>query len=308
MMRMAKQKLLRVGSTAILALCLCAGQLAGTGLSVASAEDIEISGPLAGAPAVRHMRIWRKHRLQLEPFFAFTLQDEYSRALMVGGELRFGILDWLGINAWGSWSFLNKDTDLTKQVTAKGETTNRNRLSLPSKEGFPDQIGTIDWMAGVDVAFTPLRGKVAMFQKIFLDVDLSLFAGVGFTGITERADSEILFDQDTGSQYCIEPGTDPSNTSDFGCLDSQTDRSSRVAIGASFGVAMNVYFHRFMGIALRWRGMPFKWNTGGTDESGAPEGNFPDGVIDKEDRIRQFNHLFSVGFIFVLPPNQKSTD
>lgn len=300
MMRMAKPKLLRVGSTVMLALCLCASQLAGAGLSDASADDVEISGPLAGAPSVRHMRIWRKHRLQLEPFFAFTLQDEYSRALMVGGEARFGILDWLGINGWGAWSFTNLDTDLTDQVTAKGETTDENRLSLPSKEGFPDQIGTIDWVAGVDVAFTPLRGKVALFQKIFLDVDLSLFAGVAFTGLTERADAQINRDAQDAPQYCTFDG----ETNDVGCLQSQTARDSRVAIGASFGVAMNVYFHRFMGIALRWRGLPFKWNTGGIDA----QDNIPEQEINSDDRQREFNHMFSVGFIFVLPPNQKSTD
>ena len=34
-------------------------------------------------------RLWRDMRLHVEPFFAFTIGDEYSRSLIVGGELRF---------------------------------------------------------------------------------------------------------------------------------------------------------------------------------------------------------------------------
>jgi hypothetical protein len=56
-----------------------------------------------------------------------------------------------------------------------------------------------------------------------------------------------------------------------------------------------------LGIALRWRGIPFKYNTGGTD-------NNRDNVIDSNDRIKQFNNMFTVGLIFVLPPKIKTTD
>ena len=44
-----------------------------------------------------------------------------------------------------------------------------------------------------------------------------------------------------------------------------------------------------------------KYNTGGTD-------NNRDGQIDSNDRIRQFNNMFTFGLIFVLPPKTKTTD
>ncbi|MEM9074196.1 MAG: hypothetical protein AAGE52_37230, partial [Myxococcota bacterium] len=52
--------------------------------SKAHAQEIQITGPLAGQPAVRRMRLYRQGRLKLEPNFSFTLQDEFQRTLIVG--------------------------------------------------------------------------------------------------------------------------------------------------------------------------------------------------------------------------------
>ncbi len=280
-----------------LALCLLVGEGLVSKTSSAAAQSVEVTGPLAGAPAVRKLRIWRKGRLQLEPFFAFTFGDDYSRSLILGAEARYSFLDWLGIGLWGGGSFVNLDTDLTRQVRDKGVTTNRNRLSLPSRENFPEQIGRMNWMAGLDVHFTPFRGKLAMFQKVFFDADIDFFIGPAFIGITERADTTF----DPATQECNPPA------GDVGCLQSQLARSSRVVVAPSFGAAFQAYFHRFMGIAIRWRAFPFKWNTSGTDENGS-SGEFPDNSINSSDRRRQFNQMMSIGFIFVLPPKIKTTD
>ena len=83
------------------------------------------------------------------------------------------------------------------------------------------------------------------------------------------------------------------------CLSSQDARSKRTAIAPSFGIAFSAFFKEFVGISLRWRGIPFKYNTGGTD-------NNEDGEINSDDRIRQFNNMFTVGVIFALPPKIKT--
>jgi hypothetical protein len=299
MIKLARQTLLRTSMTLTVAVCLLASDAFTPGIDTASAQDVQVTGPLAGKPAVMHLRLWRKNRLQLEPYFGFTFGDDYSRALLFGGEARFSFLDWMGIGVHGAWAFVNLNTDLTRQVRDKGVTTNRNRLSLPSRENFPDQIGRLNWFTGVDVHFTPFRGKLAMFQKIFFDADLDIFIGPAFIGISERADTEIF---PGPPQFCDPPA------GDVGCLQSQLARSDRVVIAPSFGLAFTAYFKEFMGIAIRWRAFPFKWNTSGTDESGSPDGQFPDGKIDSADRLRQFNQMMSIGFIFVLPPKIKTTD
>jgi len=292
MMMLAKQTLSRISLVATLALCLLLGDGLRTDVGSATAQDVHVSGPLAGADAVKKLRLWRNMRLHLEPFFAFTIGDEYSRSLIVGGELRFHFVDWFGIGGWGGYSVAKLDTNLAKEVQSKGVTTNANRLDLPSREGFPDQTGRINWWSGVELHFVPFRGKLAMFQKVFFDADLDFFVGAAFVGVEERADA--LGQPAPGDvTYCDTPGD--------GCLPSQTERSKRTAIAPSFGVAFNAFFHDFLGISLRWRGIPFKYNTGGTD-------NNNDGVINSGDRIKQFNNMFTVGLTFVLPPKMKTTN
>jgi hypothetical protein len=295
MMTLVSQTLLRISLVAALAV----GLVLGDGLraaSSASAQDVHVSGPLAGADAVKKLRLWREMRLHVEPFFAFTVGDEYSRSLIVGGELRFHFLDWFGIGGWGGYSVAKLDTNLTREIRDEGVTRNANRLNLPEKENYPSQIGRLNWWSGVELHFVPFRGKLAMFQKVFFDADLDFFVGAAFVGVEERSNA-VGQPGLRDVTYCEIEG----NLMDTGCLESQLARSKRTAVAPSFGVAFNAFFHDFLGIALRWRGIPFKYNTGGTD-------NNVDGQIDGNDRIRQFNNMFSVGLIFVLPPKIKTTD
>lgn len=299
MMFRARQTLLRISLVAVLAVGLVMGEGL-RGDNTVSAQDVHVSGPLAGAPAVMNQRLWRDMRLHVEPFFAFTIADEYSRSLIVGGELRFHFLDWLGIGGWGGYSVATLDTNLTKEIRDKGVTTNANRLDLPSREGYPDQVGRLNWWSGVEVHFIPFRGKLAMFQKVFVDADLDLFVGAAFVGVEERTDAVGVPapPPDSGVSGCVIQG---QTAVDTGCLESQGARSKRTAIAPSFGAAFNAFFKEFVGISFRWRGIPFKYNTSGTDNNG-------DGQIDGDDRLRQFNNMFTVGVIFALPPKIKTTD
>jgi hypothetical protein len=154
----------------------------------------------------------------------------------------------------------------------------------------------VNWWSGVELHFVPFRGKLAMFQKVFFDADLDFFVGAAFVGLEERADA-IGRPSPGDVSFCEIAG----NAMDTGCLDSQTARSKRTAIAPSFGVAFSAFFQDFLGVSFRWRGIPFKYNTGGTD-------NNNDGQIDSNDRLKQFNNMFTVGLIFVLPPKTKTTD
>src|SRR5690348_519666 len=88
----------------------------------ASAQEVEVKGPLAGAPAVIGLRNYRKLRFQIQLQSTITLQDEYSRAIMVGGQLMFHPTDWLGIGAWGNFGVAQIDTALTDEIGEKGQT------------------------------------------------------------------------------------------------------------------------------------------------------------------------------------------
>src|SRR5688500_4793709 len=120
---------------------LAAAAVLGTFAPQVSAQDVQITGPLAGAPACHRCRIYREGRFQLQPSVAFTLQDEFSRTILFGGQLQFHLTDWLGLGAFGGFGGVHIDTGLTDQVKARGQTTDRNFLSLPDRNRFSDQIG-----------------------------------------------------------------------------------------------------------------------------------------------------------------------
>lgn len=268
--------------------------------AVASAQEVQVTGPLAGAPACRKCRVYREGRFQLQPFIAFSLQDEFSRSIPLGAQLTYHVTDWLGIGLWGAWGGLNLDTGLTGEVEARGQTTERNRLSLPNANRFPDQIGKLDWFAAVQLTLVPLRGKLALFQEFFVDTDFYVSLGVAFIGVDERA---AIAD----GSIC----TDSGIAADGGaaCSASQLARESRIALAPTAAVGLMLHLSELFGISIEWRAFPLlSWNTSGTDEAGGGPGNdFPDQRIDEQDRIVHFNHMVTIGFAFSLPAEVSHT-
>ena len=171
----------------------------------------------------------------------------------------FGVLLALAqLGVWGFYAPIQINTSLTDQVTKLGQTTNRNRLSLPSNMGFGNQVGQIQWAAALQGVFIPLRGKLSLFQKLFLDADMYIALGVAFAGVNERV--EVNTD---GATIC----TGDMTMSSTECLATQA-RASRVAITASFAVGLRIYANEWMALNLEYRAMPFSWNASGTDEGG----------------------------------------
>jgi len=276
--------------------------------SSVSAQDIQITGPLAGAPAVRRLRQHRVGRVQLVvPTVGFTLQDEFSRSMIVGLGAHVHFTDFLGVGIWGgAANFANAfqiNTDLTSQVMVNGQTTDRNRLSMPSNEGFDDQVGRLLGLASAHLIFAPLRGKLALFQGAFVDTDFWILAGFAAAFVEERADVG-------DGSVCA--GT----TSSAACLATQSGadaRQVRFAPAPMIGVGLNLYFNEFLGLSLQWRAFPFDMNSAGTDESGRdangnPGAGFPDGVIDSQDQRFYFNHMMNIGLIINLPPEMEVSD
>ncbi|HEY8431276.1 MAG TPA: hypothetical protein VIL20_23010 [Sandaracinaceae bacterium] len=267
----------------------------------AHAQEIQITGPLAGQPAVRRMRQYRVNRVQIiVPTVGYTLQDEFARHLMVGLEANVHFTDFLGIGVWGALANFGNafhiNTDLTSQVITNGQTTARNRLSLPSPAGFADQVARLQGVASIHLLFAPLRGKLSLFQGVFVDTDFYVLAGFALGFVQERADI-------TTPGVCA--------VADDACRQSQSARKDRIAPAPIFGVGLNLYFNEWIGMALQWRAFPFNMNPAGTDEaggSGRSSVSIPDGLINDADQRFYFHHMINVGLIINLPPEATISD
>ncbi len=281
-------------------LLLVAATVAPTMTSTAQAQDIQITGPLAGQPAVRHMRQYRVNRVQLiVPAVGFTLQDQFARSLMTGVEVNYHFLDYLGIGVYGAAANFGNafqiNTDLTSQTSQNGQTTPGNRLSLPNPQNFDQQVARLQGLVSAHLIFSPLRGKVSLFQGAFVDTDFYILAGVALAFVQERAD--------TAAGVCDSAGD--------ACNQSQSAHQNRLAPAPMFGVGLNLYFNSWLGLAIQWRAFPFNMNAGGFDTgggSGSSSVSIQDGRVTGADQQLYFNHMVNVGLIINLPTDIAVTE
>lgn len=281
---------------------LLAGLVAGFSLlgltERADAQEILLTGPLAGAPAVRQLRLYREGRFEVAPAISFTLLDEYQRTMFVGARLNYNLTDWLALGVWGAYGAIKIDTALTDHVQDVNVARRRSSANqqatdplgqptidqrLVSKNVGPDfhkQLGTMDWIVAPQLTAVPFRGKLALFDNVFVDSDLYFFAGPAFIGVNERKDC---------------PRTQCA-------ADQAFDRATRVAIAPTFGLGFSFYVNKWNAIGFEWRGLPFSRNTAGFDtRGGGKDGNFPDDVIDSNDREFKFNQMLTLSYNLFFP-------
>src|SRR5688572_29667063 len=85
----------------------------------ASAQEVQLTGPLAGAPALRRMVEHRAGRLHLAVMPSFTFGDEYVRHLMTGARVEYNITDYLALGVFGSYAVFTVENGLADEVQNK---------------------------------------------------------------------------------------------------------------------------------------------------------------------------------------------
>jgi len=265
----------------------------------ASAQEIQLTGPLAGAPAVRKLRLHRDGRFEITPNVSFTLLDEYQRTIIPGLRAMYHFTDWFGLAVWGGYG-LQYSTGLTDQLQEKA-VDGRNCDGNPSAQECrltavnlghgsltDNQLAKWQWMVAPELHFIPFRGKLSLFSVLFVDTDVNFFVGPAIIGLQERV--ECGKDGD-GNVIALKCDNQTSFTLD-----------SRVTVAPTFGLGLNFYPTHIFGFGAEWRGMPFEWNTSGFDNfGGPPDGDFPDNAVNSQDREFKFNSMLTVNFIFRFP-------
>jgi hypothetical protein len=293
---------LRRGMLAVLA--------AGTALvatASAEAQEIQLTGPLAGAPAVRQLRLHRKGRVEIAAGASFTLLDEYQRTILPGLRVSWHPTDWLGFGVWGAYG-ISTTTSLTDELQGKAidqrtctapapdnvspcklTAVNLTRPGIDGSTGklVDDQLGAIQFVAAPQINVVPFRGKLSLFGALTADTDISFFAGAAFVGVQERT-------------AC---GKDDDGNAITACSNSFKLESS-LRIAPTFGLSWNFYPRQipFFGFGAEYRAMPFSRNTSGFDNAGSGNDEaFPDTAVNIKDRQFRFNSMVTVNLLFSFP-------
>ncbi len=256
----------------------------------ASAQEYQLTGPLAGASSSKNLRLYRKNRIEVAPTASFTLLDEYRRTILFGGRLQYNLADWIGIGVWGAYGAISSTTDLTDQINASAPRNAPQTKSDVSPGSFADQTAKMTYVIVPQVQLVPLRGKFAIFQKIFVDTDAYIHLGLGIVGLQERG-----FCGAAGQPSC----TDPNSFA----------LASRTTISPTFGLGLNFYVTNFLSLGVEYRALPFSWNRAGFDSRGAGnDGNTPDQKIDEQDRTFKFNQMMTISLGFSFPTTPKLSE
>lgn len=276
------------------------------------AQELYLTGPLAGAPAVRKLRLYRQMRLEVAPAVTFTILDEYRRTMIFGGRLQFNFTDWLAIGGWGGvGSTLLGPTALSdkiQKVNAQRHATiapggpcdvnDANKIGSDACKGalltkrltevnlgpnLEKQLGKIDWVAAPQITITPFRGKLALFQSIYIDTDMYFSVGPAFVGVTERKNCDVC-----GGNY---------------------KTTSRMATTVTVAAGLSFYVNKWSAVGFEYRGLPFSWNRGGFDTAGGGKDKaFPDNRITDADQRFRFNHMLTLSYNFYLPTQYKVSE
>jgi outer membrane beta-barrel protein len=265
----------------------------------AEAQEIQLTGPLKGAPAVRHLRLYREGRFELDPVISFTLLDEYRRTILIGPRLNYNIKDWIAVGGFFYYGAISMTTDLGDQIDAKAPrdaltAINVNHTGNPAGcpgqttttcpgASFNDQTAKMQWVGALQATFIPFRGKLAIFNKIFLDTDFYVAAGGAMVGIQQRGSCG-----GSGQTSCADPKSFALQSSN--------------KIAPTFGVGFDFFGGNWWALNVEYRALPFSWNRSGFDSRGSgTNGNFPDGQVNGQDETFKFNMMISIGVGFFLP-------
>lgn len=269
------------------------------------AQELYLTGPLAGAPAVRKLRLYRQTRFEIAPAVSFTLLDEYQRTILLGARLQFNLTDWLAIGGWGALgSAIRLPTALTDNIQAvneqrqaqvapcnadpngagcNGALLTQRLTAVNLGKDLKDQLGGIDWVAAPQLTLTPLRGKLALFQSIYLDTDFYISAGPAFIGLTERANCK----------NCV----------------NQFKMTSRMAIAPTGALGLSFYVNKWSALGFEYRILPFAWNIGGFDTAGGgKDSQFPDNQISDADQRFRVNQMMTISYNIYLPTQYKVSE
>ncbi|MCC6521966.1 MAG: hypothetical protein IT373_04840 [Polyangiaceae bacterium] len=267
----------------------------------AQAQEVQITGPLAGAPAYRRLRLHRDSRFELAPTASFTLLDEYRRHIMPSLRATYHFTDWFGLGLFGgpSFSYNAGLSDELQEKAIDGRSCADNPYSpacrltavnlCRGEDCLADkQLGRVQWMLVPQLTFVPFRGKVSLFSALFMDTDINLFLGPAIVGVQERqecgGDGQIL------------------------CSDAASfELASRVTAAPSFGIGLNFYPADMVGFGTEFRVTPLSYNTSGFDVA-SEEDNFPDNKVDSNDRKWHMTSMVSIYVSVQLPPEIEISD
>lgn len=156
-------------------------------------------------------------RLELEPLFALSLNDAFFNKYFGGVHVGWHFSDFWSVAVIGQAGASSASSSTVLCTPSQG-------CHNASQQQLWTVPGDLKWIAGAEVLFSPVYGKVNLLGSAVLHLDLSIVAGADYI------ESQKVLTPEQASQ-----GTAPSNTG---------------APGAHLGLGTRVFFATFATVTL----------------------------------------------------------
>ena len=125
-------------------------------------------------------------RFELGLFTGIIPNDPYLSYVPIGGRFAYFFTDSLGVEAGGSWTGLQSETDLTTFLLAEERW-----------ESTDEVANTQQWRANAVAVWSPFYGKLALLQRKLSHFDLNVSGGLGVVQLTSPTDDAVLTTEDS---------------------------------------------------------------------------------------------------------------
>jgi hypothetical protein len=286
--------------------------------------------PLEGKPVVVRKLELRKLRVGITPFVGMSLSQPFVHKGYVGGKLHFDFTDWIGIKGMFAFGIINKDAKLLRGLNAEGglpvgdapgtpenmtpapiRNGTDNNNPAPLKHDFQSGLTRNQFLASVDLVFTPFSGKLGLFSGIFTEYDLYLFGGLGLSNWqkhypNQKSTSELLGNLNTSDAskldgtYC-RPSGDATSDPNRECFLHPVKADTGIKVGPSFGGGIHIFLADFAAINVDVQDIMSLNNMAGLNSTTT---DVPP-KVDKKDANWNHNVMMSLGVTFYFPPKAK---
>ncbi|MBK7826167.1 hypothetical protein [Nannocystis sp.] len=289
--------------------------------------------PLEGKPVVVRKLELRKLRVGITPFVGMSISQPFVHKGYVGGKLHFDFTDWIGIRGMFAMGIINKDAKLLRGLNAEGGlpvgidpmTPGNNTLApvrspndfnnpAPLQQDFKAGLTRNQFLASLDVVFTPFSGKLGLFSGIFTEYDLYLFGGLGLSNWQKhykdsKSTTEALGNLNVtdaskkDGTYCRTSG-DPTSEVNRECFLHPVKADTGIKVGPSFGGGIHIFLADFAAINVDVQDIMSLNNIAGLNSTTT---EVPP-TVDKSDRNWNHNVMMSLGVTFYFPPKAKRSE
>jgi len=157
-------------------------------------------------------------KLEITPAFQLSMNDAFFSKYLGGGKLAYHLNEYFSLGLTGVYAFANSATGSTSICQGNAGCTPAPQPDLYQVPGY------LKWVAGAEVAFSPIYGKLNTFAEKAVHFDLSILAG-----------ADLVSYRNVISSSAAQSGTVPGDAT---------------SPGGHLGVGARIYLARSMALSL----------------------------------------------------------